>query len=93
MSPEFPEFQNSYSSPSRLLKFDIKNTCISAHVKGNKNPYFGIYKTPCYDSTIELKQIPAKKWQVIIEAISNNAALLSRLLMNEMPDSIEQVFL
>ncbi len=82
----------AYSSPGRLVKFTIKNTTIKAHIKGNKNPYFGVYETPCYDTKIQLTQIPKEKWQAIVEDISNNAALLSRLLMHEMPDTIEAVF-
>ena len=49
----------SYSSPTRLLRFDIKDRHVTAHLKGNKNPYFGVYKTPYYDASIQLKTIPA----------------------------------
>ncbi len=82
----------SYSSPTRLLRFDIKGREVRAHLKGNVNPYFNVYKTPYYDATIQLKAIPRKRWQAIIGAISENAAWLSQLLMNEMPNTIEQAF-
>ena len=82
----------SYSSPTRLLRFDIKNRHVTAHLKGNKNPYFGVYEVPYYDASIQLKTIPANKWKAIIKDISNNAGWISRLLMNEMPDTIERAF-
>lgn len=82
----------SYSSPSRLLEFDIHKQKISAHLKGNKNPYFGVYKTPYYDATITLKTLTKTQWKGIIGALSQNAAWLSKLLMNEMPENIEAAF-
>lgn len=82
----------SYSSPTRLLRFDIKGGIISSYLKGKKNPYFGVYETPYYNATIKLKPITTAKWKAIINDLSNNAAWLSRLLLNEMPDTIERAF-
>lgn len=82
----------SYSSPNRLLKFAIKGNKITSHLKGNKNAYFGVHKTPYYNASIQLKAITPTQWKAIINEISNNAGWLSRLLMNEMPDTIENAF-
>ena len=82
----------SYAGPGRLLAFDIDGRTISATVRGNKNPYFGVYEEPHYELTIQLKAIPKAKWKAIIGELSSNAAWISRLLMSEMPDNIETVF-
>ncbi len=42
--------------------------------------------------SIQLKTISQTRWKAIIKEFSGNAAWLSRLMMNEMPDTIEQVF-
>ena len=80
-----------YSRPNRLLSFTINGTVASATVRGNVNPYFGVYTEPRYKVTVRLKKFNAAEWDRIAEAISRNAAFLSQLLMNEMPDRIDDV--
>lgn len=82
----------SYAGPHRLLQFAIKDTVIAAKVRGNVNPYFGVYTEPRYQVRIQLGTIPAKAWSSIIKRLTANAGWLSRLLMNEMPDDIEAAF-
>ena len=82
----------AYAGPGRLLKFAIDGRTIRATVRGNRNPYFGVYEEPHYELTIRLKAIPKAKWTAIIGELSGNAAWISRLLMSEMPDNIETVF-
>ncbi len=82
----------SYSSPRRLLKFNIKDNTIQSTVRGNINPYFGVYKEPRYKVEIQLKTIPAKDWKDIIARLSRNAGWLSRLLLGEVPEDIEDAF-
>ena len=82
----------SYSSPHRLLSFSIKGAVINARLRGNINHYFGVHKEPRYNVEIELNAIPATKWKEIIKRLSSNAGWLTRLLMNEMPDDIEDAF-
>jgi len=82
----------SYSRPGRMLSFSIKGAEISARLRGNINPYFGVYKEPRYTVKIHLKPIPAKKWKQILRRLARNAGWLTRLLMNEMPDDIEGAF-
>ncbi|MFC1659438.1 SWIM zinc finger family protein [Pseudomonadota bacterium] len=83
----------SYSGENRLLSFDLNNTDIKARIRGNKNPYFGIYKEPRYNVSLSFTKIPQNKWPKIIDKISNNVGLMSKLILNEMPDNIEDVFL
>ncbi|QBQ55658.1 SWIM zinc finger family protein [Nitrosococcus wardiae] len=82
----------SYSSPRRLLSFSLEGATIKAKIRGNVNPYFGVYKEPRYQVEIQLRSIPSKAWTGIIQRLGSNAGWLSRLLLNEMPDDIEEAF-
>ncbi|MBK1649897.1 SWIM zinc finger family protein [Rhabdochromatium marinum] len=81
-----------YSSDSRILSFDIKQALVSATVRGNVNPYFGVYKEPKYQVQLRLTDIPDKEWTQAITKLGSNAALVSQLLMGEMPERIDEVF-
>lgn len=82
----------AYSGPGRLLRFDIDGHTVKARVRGNINPYFGVYKEPRYNVTVSLRQFSAKEWKNITNDMSRHAALLSQLLLNEMPTDIERIF-
>jgi uncharacterized Zn finger protein len=56
------------------------------------NPYFGVYKEPLYLTTIEFKSISAANWSAAIAYVASKASLISRLMLNEMPDTIENAF-
>ena len=81
-----------YSGDSRILDFEIAEGTVIATVRGNVNPYFGVYKEPRYHTKIQMAPIPAKDWAKAIAQLGSNAALVSRLLMNEMPDNIDDAF-
>ncbi len=81
-----------YSGPNRLLAFAMNGSVAKATVRGNVNPYFGVYKEPRYQVEVKLKAFSAQDWNKLIEAISQNAACLAQLLLNEMPTAIESVF-
>ena len=82
----------AYSGPNRMLDFSIQGAKIKAKLRGNTNPYFGVYEEPEYRVSIQLKTIAKARWQSIIKDLAGNAAWLSRLILNEMPDNIQQVF-
>ena len=82
----------AYSSPNRLLNFSINKGVARATLRGNVNHYFGVYEEPRYKVTVKLRQFASSDWDRISEMISNNAACLSQLLMNEMPTAIEDAF-
>ncbi len=83
----------SYASPRRILSFEIDaKGVVSATVRGNINPYFGVTKEPRYQVAIQLDPIPAKARQTLIAQLGGRADLVSRLLMNEMPEGIEEAF-
>ena len=83
----------SYSGENRVLSFEIDNSGIKAKIRGNTNPYYGIYKEPKYKVSLNFTEISATKWPKIIDKISGNVGLMSKLILNEMPDNIEDVFL
>ncbi len=82
----------SYSGDSRILRFDISNGMVSGTVRGNVNPYFGVYKEPKYLTEIEMTAIAAQDWTKIIANMSSKASVVARLLLNEVPENIEDSF-
>lgn len=82
----------AYAGPNRLMEFAIDGHTIRATVRGNTTPYFGVYEEPHYQLSIRLKTIPKTQWKAIVAELSTSAAWISRLLMGEMPDSIETAF-
>jgi uncharacterized Zn finger protein len=82
----------SYASNGRILNYTIENGKVTAKVRGSVNPYFGVYKEPTYKTTITIKAITSANWQKVIGQIVSRADLVTKLLMNEMPDTIEEAF-
>ncbi|MGJ3253750.1 MAG: SWIM zinc finger family protein [Elainellaceae cyanobacterium] len=82
----------SYAQGGKVKSFEIDGTMVTAEVRGSVNPYFGVYKEPLYHTTIEFQPISAAKWIAAIAYIASKASLISRLLLNEMPDTIEDAF-
>ncbi len=82
----------SYASNGRILDYTIANGSVKARVRGSINPYFGVYKEPTYKTSITLKGISAEDWKQVIRQISSRADLVTKLLLNEMPDTIEEAF-
>ncbi|MCG6137707.1 MAG: SWIM zinc finger family protein [Nostoc sp. LLA-1] len=82
----------SYARGGKVLNFDIDKNHITAQVKGSINPYFGVYKEPTYHISIEIKPIPQISWNQAIQTLSSKASMVSRLLLNEVPENIEDNF-
>ncbi|NJN38571.1 MAG: hypothetical protein HC790_07390 [Acaryochloridaceae cyanobacterium CSU_3_4] len=82
----------SYARGNKVKSFDIKDGRVIAQVRGSVNPYFGVYKEPLYDTSIEFQPISKANWAAAIAFISSKASLISRLMLNEMPDNIEDAF-
>lgn len=79
-----------YLSSHRISRWQVLGNAVVARVRGQVNPYFGIYEEPLYETRIEFAPIPAAAWDEAIRHIGAKAGYLSRLLFNEMPDEIEQ---
>jgi uncharacterized Zn finger protein len=82
----------SYARGGKVKSFEIQGGKVAAQVRGSVNPYFGVYKEPLYTTTIEFQPISAAKWAAAIALIASKASLISRLLLNEIPDNIEDSF-
>ncbi len=83
----------SYSSDFRLKEFDIeRDGLVFARVRGNKNAYFGVHEEPTYTTTLEFQPISRPLWNAVVALIATKAGVLSKLMMNEIPDNIEDSF-
>jgi uncharacterized Zn finger protein len=82
----------SYANSNRIHQLDIVDSVIHAKVRGNVNPYFGVYKEPTYNIEIVIHPISQAQWAAAIAYIASKASFISKLLLNEMPDNIEDAF-
>jgi uncharacterized Zn finger protein len=82
----------SSASNGRILDYTLANGKVTARVRGSINPYFGVYKEPIYKTSITIKAITATDWTKVIHHLASRADLVTKLLMNEMPDTIEEAF-
>ena len=82
----------SYASGGRILHYQIEGGKVSATVRGSINPYFGVYEEPIYTTTVALKPISRVSWTKVIAELSGRAAPVAKLLLNEMPDDIDDTF-
>ncbi|NET36750.1 MAG: hypothetical protein F6K19_32770 [Cyanothece sp. SIO1E1] len=82
----------SYARGGKVKSFEISNGLVTAKVRGSVNPYFGVYKEPLYTTKIEFQPISKAKWSAVIALVASKASLISKLLMNEIPDNIEAAF-
>lgn len=82
----------SYARGGKVKSFAIQDGVITAQVRGSINPYFGVYKEPLYTTTIEFEPISAANWSAAIAYIASKASLISRLMLNEIPDNIDDAF-
>ncbi|MEB3123743.1 MAG: SWIM zinc finger family protein [Snowella sp.] len=82
----------SYARNGKIKEYQIHGGKITAKVRGSVNPYFGVYKEPLYKTTIEIAAIAPGDWSKVIAHLGSKASLISKLLMNEVPDNIEETF-
>ena len=82
----------SYARNGKIKEHQINGGKITAKVRGSINAYFGVYKEPLYKTTIEITAIAPGDWSKVIAHLGSKASLISKLLMNEVPDNIEETF-
>jgi uncharacterized Zn finger protein len=82
----------TYARGGKVLSYEVAGNTVSARVRGSINPYFGVYKEPIYTISIELKRIPFATWEQALGGIATRASFVAKLLMNEMPDTIDEAF-
>ncbi|MEH1790207.1 MAG: SWIM zinc finger family protein [Nostoc sp.] len=82
----------SYATGGKVKSFEINLNKITAKVRGSVNPYFGVYKEPTYNIEIQITPIAKTRWNEAIQNLSSKASIISRLLLNEVPENIEDTF-
>ena len=82
----------SYAHNGRILNYTLERGTVTATVRGSINPYFGVYEEPRYRTTITIQPIAAADWARVIAQVTARADLVTKLLLGEMPDRIEEVF-
>lgn len=82
----------SYSTDNRIKQWILRNGKVDAKLRGNINPYFGVYKEPTYQVSVQMAHLSEAQWQKIIQKLSRRASFIARLLLNEIPENIETVF-
>ncbi len=82
----------SYSTDNRIKQWLLQKGKVEAKLRGNINPYFGVYKEPTYKVSVEMTHLSDAQWQKIIKSLSQRASFIARLLLNEIPENIETVF-
>lgn len=81
-----------YANNDRVKSWKLEKGGVNAKIRGNVNPYYGVYKEPTYETRIALKAISSEDWKLVIRDLGSRAAFVSRLLLNEVPDTIEKPF-
>jgi uncharacterized Zn finger protein len=82
----------AYARNGRILTHKLDQGTVRATVRGSINPYFGVYTEPIYQTSVKLKPINRADWAPLIADIAANAGFVAKLLLNEMPDTIDQAF-
>jgi uncharacterized Zn finger protein len=82
----------AYAGNGKIKEYTITGGAVAARVRGSINPYFGVYKEPLYKTTITMRAIAPASWSRVIDHLGTNARLVTMLLLNEMPDTIEDMF-
>jgi uncharacterized Zn finger protein len=67
-----------------VLNIDVEAGAVSARVQGSR-------RTP-YKVDIRLKPLSDRQWEVVLDALSEQALFSAQLLNGEMPPEVEQVF-
>jgi len=82
----------SYANGRKVESFEVEGDHVTAHIKGSVNPYYGVYTEPLYVTTLEFEPISQAKWAAVIALMASKVSILSKLLVGEIPDNIEESF-
>ena len=82
----------TYANGRKVKSFKIDGDRVVAKVRGSVNPYYGVYTEPLYTTTLEFEPISRAKWSVVIALMASKVSILSKLLVGEIPDNIEESF-
>ncbi len=82
----------SYSTDNRIKKWRYSKGVATADMRGNVNPYFGVYKEPTYHLSVGMKTFSEAQWRKVLSVLTERASFISKLLLNEMPENVETAF-
>jgi uncharacterized Zn finger protein len=82
----------TYANTGRIISYRLANGKVTAKVRGSINPYFGVYEEPIYTTSVAMKPLARADWTAVIAELSRRAGTVAKLLVNELPDSVEAVF-
>ena len=82
----------SYAKNDKVKNYTIDGNLITAQVRGSINPYFGVYKETLYKVSIEIKPITKAEWSQALYNLGSRASMISKLLLKEVPDNIDEAF-
>lgn len=81
-----------YRTDRRVLSFDMKDNQVKATIRGNVNPYLGVYKELKYKVTLNFKKLSKTQWGKVVDKICSHPGWLSKLMLNEIPSDIDSAF-
>lgn len=82
----------SYSTDNRIKHWLVHDGKVEAKMRGNINPYFGVYEEPTYKVSVQMGHLSDAQWQTIIQKLTQRASFIAKLLLDEIPENIETVF-
>ena len=82
----------AYAKDHRILAWQIKKGAVQAKIRGNINHYFGVYEEPQYQVKVQMTHLSAMQWKKVIARLTQQASFIAKLLVDEIPENIEQVF-
>ena len=82
----------AYASDHRVKQWQIKKGVIQAKIRGNKNPYFGVYTEPTYETKVQMAHLTEAQWKKVIARLTQRASFIAKLLVDDIPENIEEVF-
>jgi uncharacterized Zn finger protein len=82
----------AYATDNRIKQWSLQKGRVEAKLRGNINPYYGVYKEPTYKVSVQMAHLTEPQWQKIIQQLTQRASFIARLLLDEIPETIETVF-
>ncbi|MEQ1557717.1 MAG: SWIM zinc finger family protein [Methyloglobulus sp.] len=82
----------AYATDNRIKQWALQKGRVEAKLRGNTNPYYGVYKEPTYKVSVRMAHLTEPQWQKVIRQLTLRASFIARLLLNEIPENIETVF-
>ena len=75
----------SYSTDNRIKQWILRNGKVDAKLRGNINPYFGVYKEPTYQVSVQMTHLSEAQWQKIMQKQSGRSTFSAVLRAYDIP--------